>query len=125
MVGWLIRKTFSQLCGFLRLTGYHRKFMKNCASSTYPLTELLKKDAFILFEEAQQSFVLFKRALSKPLFVQYLIFRNPSSYKQTLLELKLVPYYLKRVILVLTIARKFPTTSKFFNICTRIICHYL
>ena len=43
---WSIPKTLNKLRGFLRLTDYYHKFLKNYAKIVAPLTTLLKKEAF-------------------------------------------------------------------------------
>lgn len=47
MVKWPTPTTLKQLRGFLGLTGFYRCFIKNYASLSFHLAELLKKDTFL------------------------------------------------------------------------------
>ncbi|GJW21472.1 putative mitochondrial protein [Tanacetum coccineum] len=60
---WPIPTTLKQLRGFIGLTGYYRRFIKNYAVVAQPLTSLLKKNAFQWTEQATQSFQALKRAM--------------------------------------------------------------
>jgi hypothetical protein len=63
MQDWLHPKTVKILCGFLRLIGYYRKFIKNYGKIATPLTTLLKKNSFTWTPAAAQDFQTLKMAM--------------------------------------------------------------
>ncbi|GJW76261.1 retrovirus-related pol polyprotein from transposon 17.6, partial [Tanacetum coccineum] len=65
MPSWPIPKNIKQLRGFLRLTGYYRRFIKDFTTLSKPLTQLLKKNAYKWTDEALNAFLLLKEAMIK------------------------------------------------------------
>jgi hypothetical protein len=61
---WPTPTNIKQLRGFLGLTGYYRRFIKAYAQLAGPLTDLLKKDAFMWNHVADTSFNKLKQAIT-------------------------------------------------------------
>jgi hypothetical protein len=59
----LAPKTLKRLCGFLGLTRYYHKFVKNYGKIAVPLTSLLKKNYFTWTPKFDHSFQALKEAM--------------------------------------------------------------
>lgn len=64
MVSWPRPATVRALRGFLGLTGYYRRSVKDYGKLTRPLTQLLQKEAFAWHEEAEEAFQALKWAMT-------------------------------------------------------------
>ena len=53
---WSILKTLKNIEGFLGFTSYYHKFINNYGQIAAPLTNLLKKEAFLWTQEATKAF---------------------------------------------------------------------
>jgi hypothetical protein len=70
ITNWLIPKNIKSLRGFLGLTRYFHKFVKNYARIAGLLTSLLKKKSFVWNEEATLAFSLLKHAICSTLVLE-------------------------------------------------------
>ncbi|GJX54847.1 reverse transcriptase [Tanacetum coccineum] len=77
MQSWLIPTTIKQLRGFLGLSGYYRRFIRDFASISRPLTQLLNKNSFKWNNEAQQAFIFLKEAMIQALVLALPKFNKP------------------------------------------------
>ncbi|MCH83560.1 hypothetical protein A2U01_0004386, partial [Trifolium medium] len=66
IIEWPEPKTVKGVRGFLGLTGYYRKFIKDYGKLAKPLTELTKKDNFMWGSEAAEAFQVMKKIMSSP-----------------------------------------------------------
>lgn len=66
IVQWPTPRTLKQLRGFLGLTGYYRRFIKDNGKICKPMTQLLRKDAFQWTQEATIAFNTLKQVMVSP-----------------------------------------------------------
>ncbi|KAK8918580.1 hypothetical protein KSP39_PZI021790 [Platanthera zijinensis] len=66
MLEWPIPNSLKKLRGFLGLTGYYRRFIKEYGTIAKPLTKLLKEAHFSWDVEAARAFENLKKAVSEP-----------------------------------------------------------
>jgi hypothetical protein len=74
---WPHPQTPRALCGFLGLTSYYHKFIRNYNIIAGPLTQLLKKEAFAWSPEAATTFTTLKQVLTAPPVLQLPNFDKP------------------------------------------------
>ncbi|GKD96850.1 retrovirus-related pol polyprotein from transposon 17.6 [Tanacetum coccineum] len=74
---WPKPKNIKELQGFLRLTGYYRRFFQNYGKIAKPLTSLLKKGNFHWDLEATSAFQKLKEAMSHTLVLGLLNSEEP------------------------------------------------
>jgi hypothetical protein len=65
MVEWSFPTNIKALKGYLGLTGYYRKFIKDCGSFAVPLTAMLKKNAFHWDVAASEAFQKLNAVVTK------------------------------------------------------------
>jgi hypothetical protein len=76
MQEWPRPKTLKILHGFMGLTGYYRKFVKNYGKIVAPLTSLLKKNFFTWTPTSAQDFQTLNMAMCTTPVLALLDFRN-------------------------------------------------
>jgi hypothetical protein len=77
MIDWPIPKTTKALRGFLGLTGYYRKFIKDCGSIAIPLTAMLHHNSFTWTDLGREAFQALKRAISQTPVLAFSNFSQP------------------------------------------------
>jgi hypothetical protein len=70
VLSWEVRKNFTEICSFLGLVGYYRRFIEGFSKISKPMTELLRKDTkFEWSAKCEASFQELKKHLTIALVV--------------------------------------------------------
>lgn len=77
VLDWPIPISLKQLRGFLGLSGYYRRFIRNYATIVAPLTALLKKDAFEWTPSATDAFLTLQQAITAAMMLALPDFSKP------------------------------------------------
>ena len=77
MNDWSCPKTLKRLKGFLGLTRYYKKFVRNYGKIVGPLTRLLKKNPFTWNDPTKQAFISLNNSMCLTLVLTVPNFNNP------------------------------------------------
>ena len=77
IIEWPTPVNLTQLRGFLGLCGFYRRFVSGYSRHATPLTNLMKKGAFLWTLEAQECFDKFKELMTSCPVLALLDFRKP------------------------------------------------
>ncbi|KAL6320971.1 hypothetical protein AAG906_010780 [Vitis piasezkii] len=91
MLNWPRPTNISELRGFLGLTGYYRKFVRNYGIIARALTNLLKKGQFAWTKDAETAFQALKQAMTSTPTLAMPNFNEPFVIESMLQEMGLVP----------------------------------
>jgi len=85
------------LRGFLGLTGYYSKFVKDYGLISKPLTDQLRNEGFNWDWRAEEAFEQLKRTMSKVLILGLPDFSKPFTLETDASRVGIGQYFLKRV----------------------------
>lgn len=77
VASWPKPDSVKSLRGFLGLTGYYRRFIKSYGIISRPVTNMLKKNAFLWTKESEEAFKTLKKALCSTPILVLLDFNKP------------------------------------------------